>query len=169
MYVEIAFRSPTTARKGWFSEVPEQLTKSFEVRWDDVDLNGHLRNTRYLEYASTVRLTFLVESGWEPRDLLKAGVAAVSLGEEVRYLREILPLEVVTVTSRVVGLSPDGARWRFEHLFAREDGREAAVVRTLGAWIDLSARRITAPPTALLRALEGARAADCEVLTAARP
>jgi acyl-CoA thioesterase FadM len=21
--------------------------KSFEVRWDDVDLNGHLRSTRY--------------------------------------------------------------------------------------------------------------------------
>ncbi|CCK24634.1 hypothetical protein BN159_0255 [Streptomyces davaonensis JCM 4913] len=147
----------------------KELTKSFEVRWDDVDLNGHLRNTRYLEYASTARLGFLVESGWKPKDLLKAGYAAVSLGEEVAYLREILPLEVITVASRVVGLSPDGARWRFEHAFAREDGTEAAVVRTLGAWIDVRARRITAPPTGLLSALEAVRAADCEVLTSAKP
>ena len=142
----------------------KELTRSFEVRWDDVDLNGHLRNTRYLEYAATARLGFLIESGWSPRDLLKAGVAAVSLGEEVRYFREVFPLEVVTVASRIVGLSPDGARWRFEHTFVREDGKEAAVVRTLGAWIDLGARRIAAPPSGVLTAMEAARAADCETL-----
>ncbi|MGW3498640.1 acyl-CoA thioesterase [Streptomyces sp. NPDC001020] len=141
------------------------LTNSFEVRWDDLDLNGHLRNTRYLEYASTARLSFLIDSGWSPRDLFKAGVAAVSLGEEVRYLREVFPLEVVSVTSRVVGLSADGARWRFEHRFSRESGEEAAVVRTLGAWIDLGVRRIAPPPAGLLAAVASARADDCEVLT----
>lgn len=143
----------------------KELTKSFEVRWDDLDLNGHLRNTRYLEYAATARLDFLVKSGWTPRHLLKAGVAAVSLGEEVRYLRETFPLEVVTVSSRIVGLSADGARWHFEHTFSREGGAEAATVRTLGAWI----RRITAPPTGLLTALEATKAADCEVLVSAKP
>ncbi|SCF65410.1 thioesterase family protein [Streptomyces sp. Ncost-T10-10d] len=146
----------------------KEPTKSFEVRWDDMDLNGHLRNTRYLEYAATARLAFLVDSGWTPQDLLKAGVAAVSLGEEVRYLREVLPLETVTVASRIVGLSTDGARWRFEHSFSRESGEEAAVVRTLGAWIDVRARRIAAPPVGLLTALEAARAADCEVLTSSK-
>ncbi|WEP00801.2 thioesterase family protein (plasmid) [Streptomyces sp. FXJ1.172] len=142
----------------------EELTRSFEVRWDDVDLNGHLRNTRYLEYAATARLAFLTDSGWSPRDLLKAGVADVSLGEEVRYRREVFPLEVVTVASRIVGLSTDGARWRFEHTFSREDGEEVAVVRTLGAWIDLGVRRIAAPPAGLRTAMEAARAADCETL-----
>ncbi len=146
----------------------ETLTKSFEVRWDDVDINGHLRNTRYLEYASTARLAFLVGAGWTPKDLMKAGVAAVSLGEEVRYLREVLPLRTVTVSSRVVGLSPDGARWRFEHGFTRDSGEEAAVVRTLGAWIDIGARRVAAPPAGVLAALEAVRTADCEVLGPAR-
>ncbi|MET7694917.1 thioesterase family protein [Streptomyces sp. NPDC005483] len=148
--------------------MPDELTKSFEVRWDDLDLNGHLRNTRYLEYASTARLAFLVASGWTPRDLLKAGIGAVALGEEVRYLREVLPLEVVTVVSRVVGLSTDGARWRFEHIFVRKDGKEAAVVRTLGTWIDLAARRTTAPPAGLRAALAGAGSEDCELLEPAR-
>ncbi|MFF9340404.1 MULTISPECIES: acyl-CoA thioesterase [unclassified Streptomyces] len=146
----------------------EVSARSFEVRWDDVDVNGHLRNTRYLEYASTARLAFLVGAGWTPKDLMKAGVAAVSLGEEARYLREVLPLQTVTVTSRVVGLSPDGARWRFEHGFTRESGEEAAVVRTLGAWIDIGARRIAAPPAGVLAALEAVRSVDCEVLAPAR-
>jgi len=35
--------------------------KSFEDRWDDVDLNGHLHNTRDLEYAATAKLGFLIE------------------------------------------------------------------------------------------------------------
>ncbi len=148
--------------------MPEKLTKSFEVRWDDVDINGHLRNTRYLEYATTARLAFLVGAGWTPKDLMKAGVAAVALGEEVRYLREVLPLRTVTVTSRVVGLSPDGARWRFEHGFTLESGEEAAVVRTLGSWIDVRARRMAAPPAGVRAALEAARSDDCEILASAR-
>ncbi|MFI6488874.1 acyl-CoA thioesterase [Streptomyces sp. NPDC050564] len=74
--------------------------KCFEVRWDDVDLNGHLRNTRYLEYAATARLGFLIEWGWSPRAVHKAGFAAVTLGDEVRYVREVFPAEVVTVAYR---------------------------------------------------------------------
>ncbi|MFE2546272.1 acyl-CoA thioesterase [Actinacidiphila glaucinigra] len=146
------------------SHTPQEWTKSFEVRWDDVDLNGHLRNTRYLEYASTARLCHLIESGWTPKDLSKAGVAAVLLGEEVRYLREVFPLEVVEVTSQVTGLSKDGSRWLIEHRFYRGSGEEVAVVSTHGAWIDLGIRRITAPPPALLASLEAVRAADCVVL-----
>ncbi|WLW58141.1 acyl-CoA thioesterase [Streptomyces sp. YU58] len=139
--------------------------KYIEVRWDDVDVNGHVRNTRYLEYAATARLGFLMESGWSPRAVHEAGFAPVTLGDEVRYLREVFPAEVVTVVSRIIGLSEDGARWRFEHRVSRESGEEVAVVRTLGAWIDLGARRIAAPPAALRAVMEQARAADCENLT----
>ncbi|MFH8625985.1 acyl-CoA thioesterase [Streptomyces vietnamensis] len=141
------------------------FTKSFEVRWDDVDLNGHLRNTRYLEYASTARLALLRESGWSPRDVHQAGFLPVTLNDEVRYLREVFPSEAVTVASCVIGLSDDGSRWRFEHTVSRENGKEAAVVRTLGAWIDLRTRRIAAPPAGLRTVLEQARAVDCENLT----
>jgi len=141
------------------------FTKTFEVRWDDVDLNGHLRNTRYLEYAATARLGLLVESGWSPRAVQKAGFAPVTLGDEVHYRREVFPSEVVTVASRIIGLSEDGARWRFEHTISRESGEEAAVVRTLGAWIDIDARKIAAPPAGLRAVMEEARADHCEALT----
>ncbi|MFI6876128.1 acyl-CoA thioesterase [Streptomyces sp. NPDC050400] len=144
--------------------MPTEWQKSFEVRWDDVDLNGHLRNTRYLEYAATARLGFLVEAGWGPRELRGAGLAAVSLGEEVSYLREVFPLDAVTVTSRIAGLSADRARWRFEHVFTREGGERAAVVRTLGAWVDVQARRIAPPPAGLRALMDEARAADCETI-----
>jgi acyl-CoA thioester hydrolase len=140
------------------------FTKSFEVRWDDVDANGHLRSTRYLEYAVSARLGFLMEAGWSPLVIHEAGVAPVSLGDEVRYLREVFPAEVITVATRVIGLSEDASRWRFEHILTRESGEKAAEVRTLGAWIDLEARKMTTPPAGLRALFEAARTADCQIL-----
>ncbi|MFJ8608033.1 acyl-CoA thioesterase [Streptomyces sp. NPDC093675] len=144
--------------------MPEIFRKSFEVRWDDVDLNGHLRSTRYLDYAATARLSFLAGAGWDVRVLQKEGFAAVLLSEEVSYLREVFLAERVNVACQVVGLSADGARWRIQHSVSRENGEEAAVVRSLGAWIDVRTRKITAPPRGLQAVLEAARSLDCEVI-----
>lgn len=141
------------------------FTKSFEVRWDDVDANGHLRNTRYLEYAASARLAILMEAHWSPQVLHQAGLAPVTLSDEVSYRREVFPAEVVTVDTHVIGLSEDSSRWRFEHILTRDSGEKAAEVRTLGAWIDLGTRRITAPPAGLRALFEGARTADCQNLT----
>ncbi|MFJ5722300.1 acyl-CoA thioesterase [Streptomyces sp. NPDC093149] len=144
----------------------KDFKKSFEVRWDDVDLNGHLRNTRYLEYTSTARLSYLAEAGWDVRALQKEGFTIVMLGEEVTYLREVFFTERVSVSCEVVGLSADGSRWRIQHSISRENGEEAAVVRALGAWIDIRARKITAPPPGIRAALEAARSDDFEVIGA---
>jgi acyl-CoA thioester hydrolase len=72
--------------------------KSFEVRWDDVDLNGHLRSTRYPEYASTTRHGYLMTAGWGAPALLKSGITPVLLAEEVRYLHEVFLAQNVEVT-----------------------------------------------------------------------
>lgn len=148
-------------RKGCSCGMSKVFTKSFEICWDDVDANGHLRSTRYLQYAVSARLGFLREAGWSPRVVHRAGLAPVSLGDEVRCLREVFPAEVVTVATRVTGLSEDGSRWRFEHILTRESGETAAEVRTLGAWIDLDIRKIIAPQTELRALFEAARTADC--------
>ncbi|WP_338704173.1 acyl-CoA thioesterase (plasmid) [Streptomyces sp. Q6] len=141
------------------------FTKTFEVRWDDVDANGHLRNTRYLEYAASARLAILMEADWSPQALRQAGLAPVTLSDDVRYRREVFPAEVVTVGTHVIGLSEDGSRWQFEHILTRASGERAAEVRTLGAWIDLGTRKITAPPAGLRAHFEAARTADCQDLT----
>ncbi|MGC0379739.1 acyl-CoA thioester hydrolase [Streptomyces sp. SAI-229] len=138
--------------------------KSYEVRWDDADFNGHLRNTRYLEYASNTRLHFLMELGWDARALQKEGIASVLLGEEATYLREVFLAERVIVSCEVVGLSEDRARWRTRHTVTRERGGEAAVVHCLGAWLDVHERRITPPPAGLRAVFEQARSDDCEVI-----
>jgi acyl-CoA thioester hydrolase len=138
--------------------------KSFEVRWDDVDLNGHLRSTRYLEYASTTRHGCLATAGWGVPALMKSGITVVLLAEEVRYLHEVFLAQNVEVTCKIVGLSPDASRWRVRQVVLREDGKEAAVIRSEGAWVDVHKRKITTPPAGLREFLESIRSDDYELI-----
>lgn len=140
------------------------FSKSFEVRWDDVDFNGHLRSTRYLEFAGTARLSYLSDAGWDVRALRNTGFSPILLSDAVTYQREVLFAERVTVSCQVVGLSVDRARWRMSHVVHHANGDVAAVVSSLGAWIDVKARKITPPPSDLQAAFEAVCSEDCEVI-----
>jgi acyl-CoA thioester hydrolase len=69
------------------------------------------------------------------------------------------------VTGKVVGLSPDASRWRVRQVVLREDGKEAAIIRTDGAWMDFHKRKITTPPAGLREFLESIRSDDYELIT----
>ena len=40
------------------------FTRTFDVRWSDVDANGHMRHTVYPELGAEVRLAWLAEGGF---------------------------------------------------------------------------------------------------------
>lgn len=63
------------------------------------------------------------------------------------------------------GLSDDGSQWRVHQEVTRGDGKQAAILRIDGAWIDLDSRRLIAPPSELFDLLQNLpRTADFEVL-----
>ena len=37
--------------------------KHFEIRWSDVDANGHLANSAYTNFMSHTRMAFFAENG----------------------------------------------------------------------------------------------------------
>jgi acyl-CoA thioester hydrolase len=140
--------------------------KKLEVRWDDVDVNGHLRNTRYLEYANHARISYFQESGWDARRFLAAEVGPVLLSDEIRYRREVFLAEEVEVTCQVTGLSADGARWEMRHEVRRADGSTAATVLSHGGWMGKRTRKLTAPPADLIAAVDAIRSEDCALIEA---
>lgn len=142
--------------------MPEAYVKKLEVRWDDVDVNGHLRNTRYLEYANHARIAYFQQSGWDARRFLGAEVGPVLLSDEIRYRREVFLAEEVEVT----GLSADGARWEMRHEVRRADGSTAATVLSHGGWMGKRTRRLTAPPAELIAVVDAIRSEDCELIEA---
>lgn len=139
--------------------------KTFRVRWADVDLNGHMRNTAYIEYAIEARLAYLAERGVDAQALAAAGVGPVAQRDELTYRKELRFQEPFTVTVELAGLSEDGSRARFYNEFRRADGALAATVVSEGVWLDLRRRKPTPLPEALNRVLEGMpRTADFEIL-----
>lgn len=134
----------------------QTFRRRFEARWTDLDVNRHLRNTAYSEYATDVRIAFLKERGYPLDEFERQGFGPVILREEARYLREIVPGEAFEVDFQVAGLSPDAARWHVLHEFSRGDGKRAALLRLEGLWLDLATRRPRLPPAALAEAMRSA-------------
>lgn len=137
----------------------------FTIRWGDLDANRHVRNTIFSEFATHTRFRVL-----EAHDFPQARFEAMRFGpvmfrEEIRYRRELLFGEDVTVNVLFAGLSEDGSQWRVHQEVARADGKQAAILTIDGAWIHLDKRRLVAPPDELLAVLRSLpRMDDFEVL-----
>jgi len=121
----------------------------FEVRWADLDGNRHVRNTAFSEYASHTRFQLLAAHGFTPEKLEALRFGPVMMREEIRYRREVLFGDTLSVNVRCAGLSPDGSHWLVRQEVRRSDGKDAAILVIQGSWIHLDSRKSIAPPQEL--------------------
>jgi acyl-CoA thioester hydrolase len=126
----------------------------YTVTWSDLDANVHMRNTGYLDYAAQTRFLYLKESGFTPADFKEAGIGPIVFSEQIVYHKELHFLENFSVAMQLGGISEDGAKFIMVNRFLKGDGRLAAEVITRGAWFDLAARRVKAPPQGLIDSLQ---------------
>lgn len=126
---------------------------SFRVRWGDLDFNGHMRNTAFLDTCGDSRMLFFEKHGFSMREFEKQRFGPVVLHDELHYARELRLLESYDVTLRLAGLAGDGSRFRFENRFFRADGKLAATITSTGGWLSLDTRKLIAAPGPLLDAL----------------
>jgi acyl-CoA thioester hydrolase len=129
-----------------------RYTREFLAGWGMMDFNGHLANTAYLDLAADVRMAFFADHGFPPGEFRRLALGPVIRKEELEYFREVGLHERVTVTYAALGMSPDGSRFIIENEIWSAAGERAAVVRSTGGWLDLRARKLVAPPAALLEA-----------------
>ncbi|MCP1726054.1 acyl-CoA thioester hydrolase [Natronospira proteinivora] len=128
--------------------------KEYEIRWVDLDPNGHMRHSAYLDYGAQIRLSAMAEYGLSMVEMAKQGVGPVLFKEAIEYRREIRGGETIRVATELSGLSVNGKHWRMRHLIKKADGELAAVIEVQGAWLDLKARRV-APAPETIQAMVG--------------
>ncbi|HEU4721301.1 MAG TPA: thioesterase family protein [Gemmatimonadaceae bacterium] len=131
----------------------ERYARQFLAGWRTMDFNGHLANTAYLDLATDVRMAFFAEHGFPPIEFRRLAIGPVVRKDELEYFREVHLHETVTVTHAALAMSPDGARFTLENEIWSAAGERAAVVRSTGGWLDLRARKLMAPPPALMSAM----------------
>jgi acyl-CoA thioester hydrolase len=134
---------------------PAGFSKTLYVGWGDLDANGHMRNTAYLDKAADVRMYYFADHGFPSREFARVGIGPVVQKDEIEYFRELHLLDPITVTLQVDALSDDGARFVLRNEFWR-DAELVARVTTTGGWLDLKARKLIAPPEKLRKLLEAA-------------
>ena len=138
---------------------PAGFSKALYVGWGDLDANGHMRNTAYLDKAADVRMYYFAEHGFPSREFARLAIGPVVRRDEIEYFRELRLLDPVVVSLAVEALSADGARFVLRNEFAR-DGQLIARVTSSGGWLDLKARKLIAPPEGLRVLLEKAPRSD---------
>jgi len=137
----------------------KQHSKTYDIRWADLDPYQHVRHTAYYDYCTQVRFGYFAENGFDQKAVERLGVGPVLLREEGRFLREVPEGDQIRIELSLLGLSPDGRRFSVRHDVYRRDGVKAAVVDIDGGWLDVKRRRFGEPVpemVELLAALEHA-------------
>ena len=140
-------------------------SKTYEIRWSDIDANRHVNYAAFIDAAGDLRYHFFAEHGFPPERFEQLGVGPVYTAINAQFLREVRMGETVTITFALAGLSPQGARWKVHHDVLKSNGKKAVSLEVEGAILDLSARKPIPPTSELLQTFNLIpRTADFEIL-----
>lgn len=128
--------------------------KSFQVRWADLDANGHMRHSAFNDYAAHVRVSMFDEFHYPLQELIKLGIGPVLFREETQFKKELQLHQDFTVDCAVVAMRRNGKIWQMRHQFFDDKNELTTIITVDGAWLDLKQRKVTEPPEDLQSAIE---------------
>jgi len=120
-------------------------------RWADIDPNQHMRHSAFADWAAYVRTEWLNTNGLDMQKLMELKVAPIMFEENVKYFKEVLLGDRITIELQLAGTNDDASRWLLRHTF-RRGATVCAVSEAKGAWFNIVTRRIAPPPRGLLEA-----------------
>ncbi len=118
----------------------------FQIRYSDLDTNGHVANTSYLKFSLDTRVGYLFSNGLTAEMMRESGFGPVVFREDISYLKELHAPENIEVHYWAKSLHEDGIRFELCTEIRRQDGELAASVDIQGGWMNLSRRRLEKPP-----------------------
>lgn len=128
--------------------------KTLFAGWGEMDFNGHMKNTAFLDKSADVRMMFFAENGFPMSEFSRLKIGPVVMKDEISYFKEVQLLQEISIALEIAGISEDGSRFIIRNQIRRLDGKRCATVNSTAGWLDLAARKLIVPPTALLNALQ---------------
>lgn len=129
----------------------EPFSVPVTVRGYETDVQGHLNQAVYLNYAEHARWSLLHAAGVSQSALIGSGVGPVTLETTIRYLGELLAGDEVEVTCAFQW--GGGKTFRIEQSVVKADGTVAAEISAVAGILDLEKRKLVADPSAVFRKL----------------
>ena len=122
-----------------------EYSSTYEIRWSDLDANGHVNYAVYINAAGDVRYHFFWDHGFPPEKFKQIGMNPVYTAIHAEFLREVRLGERITINYAVSGFSPQGTRWRVHHDVRKENGKRAVLLDLEGVVLDMATRKPTIP------------------------
>ncbi|HEU0294125.1 MAG TPA: thioesterase family protein [Anaerolineales bacterium] len=142
-----------------------EYARTYEIRFSDLDANGHVNYAAYIDAAGDLRYRFFAEHDFLPEKFTELGVGPVYTAIHAEFFREVRMGESVTITFALSGLSLSGTRWKVHHEILKANGKKAVALDVEGVVLNLSTRRPALPTPELLQTFHLIpRASDFEVL-----
>ncbi len=139
---------------------------TYDIRWSDLDANGHVNYAAYIDAAGDLRYRFFTEHGYPPPKFVELGMGPVYTAIHAQFLREVRMGETITITYALSGLSSNGGRWKVHHDVLKANGKKAVSIDLEGVILDLAARKPALPPADLLQIFDLIpRSADFAVMS----
>jgi acyl-CoA thioester hydrolase len=141
-------------------------SRNYEIRWSDLDANGHVNYSAYINAAGDLRYRFFSERNFPPEKFEELGIGPIYTAIHAQFLREVRMGETVTITYALSGLSPQGGRWKVHHDILKSNGKKAVGLEIEGAILNLITRKLAFPTPELIETFGLIpRAKDFEVLS----
>jgi len=131
--------------------VSEPFSVPVTVRGYETDVQGHLNQSVYLNYAEHARWSLLQAAGITQAALVGSGVGPVALETTIRYLRELVAGDEVEVSCGFEW--GEGKTFRIQQTIRKTDGTVAAEITAVGGLMDLKERRLVPDAGEVLKAL----------------
>lgn len=123
--------------------------KELEVRWVDCDANRHVRHSAYYDYGAHIRTRIFAENGFDAKKMISLNIGAILFKEECSFLKEIRLEDTIRINVLRGEIPQDAAQWVLHHEIFNQKGQKCAHISVKGAWMDMAARKLTAPPAGM--------------------
>ncbi|MDR3640510.1 MAG: acyl-CoA thioesterase [Humidesulfovibrio sp.] len=133
--------------------MPRIFTAEITVAQSDIDIQGHVNNTRYVAWMQDVAVAHSAAQGWPMTRYVAEGAGWVVRQHTITYKRPAFLGEVITACTWIAGIAPRACPRRY--LFWRAaDKTVLAEAETQWVFIDLKTGRPTKVPESLRTAFE---------------
>jgi acyl-CoA thioester hydrolase len=119
--------------------------KTVEVRWGDMDSQGHVNNAVYFTYLESARVEFIRKTGFKGKLAGEAeGPALVSTSCD--FKRQVVYPATLDVGARVERIGRRSFEMSYG-IFDRDTDQFVASARSVNAWVDYAAERAVELPS----------------------
>jgi acyl-CoA thioester hydrolase len=132
----------------------DSFKMKMQIRWSDFDPIFHVRHSVYHDWGAFIRVEFLNKCGLTADVMQQLKFGPILFREECIFRREIRSGDEVEMNVELLKAKRDFSKWSFRHEIIKNGDTVAAILNVDGAWLDISIRKLAAPPDKVLEVFD---------------